>query len=306
MGYDIMGFVSIDQDHATTKIILNQEEYPVYPEIPKENGDVQIIIALDSLAREEDQELVQKIISTQKNINIIPAIRGLPLFGTQLSYFLNHDVLFLTVRNNLSRRSHIIIKRLFDLFIASTLLCILSPLLLLIFMILKKDGNAALYGHERVGFKGKVFRCLKFRSMYPDADKKLDDLLSSSPDANKEWAENFKLKTDPRITKIGGFLRKTSLDELPQLFNVIRGEMSLVGPRPIVQQEIAKYGNHANLYLQALPGITGLWQVSGRSDSSYSRRVSLDVWYIRNWSIWYDITILFKTVNVILQKKGAY
>ena len=308
MGYAIVGFVSTnpEQSKNTEIIALDGDEYPVYNHIPENHTDNQIIIALDSLAKEEDQEVVQEIISTQKNIHIIPAIRGLPLLGTQLSYFLNHDVLFLTVRNNLSRRSHIVIKRLFDLFTASVLLGLLSPLLFLIFVVLKKSGNTALYGHKRVGFKGKSFNCLKFRSMYPDADKKLEDLLQKNPDAQKEWNENFKLKKDPRITPFGSFLRRTSLDELPQLFNVLRGEMSLVGPRPIVQEEVSKYGNHANLYLQVLPGITGLWQVSGRSDSSYSRRVSLDVWYIRNWSLWYDVAILFKTINVIVQKKGAY
>ena len=142
--------------------------------------------------------------------------------------------------------------------------------------------------------------------MYPDAETKLQDLLRSDAKAKKEWDEKFKLKNDPRITRIGQFLRKTSLDELPQLINVIRGDMSLVGPRPIVEDELEKYGDHLKLYLQVMPGLTGLWQVSGRSDSSYKKRVALDVWYIRNWSIWFDIAIIFKTLKVLLNKQGAY
>jgi undecaprenyl-phosphate galactose phosphotransferase len=151
-----------------------------------------------------------------------------------------------------------------------------------------------------------MFPCYKFRTMHVDAEQQLRDLLASDPAARAEWEREFKLRNDPRITRIGHFLRRTSLDELPQLFNVIRGEMSLVGPRPIIQAELARYGDDVDYFLMVRPGMTGLWQVSGRNDVDYDTRVYLDTWYVKNWSLWYDIAILFKTVRVVFARKGAY
>jgi lipopolysaccharide/colanic/teichoic acid biosynthesis glycosyltransferase len=134
----------------------------------------------------------------------------------------------------------------------------------------------------------------------------LEQLLANNPEARAEWDETFKLKNDPRITRIGHLLRKTSMDELPQLFNVLKGEMSLVGPRPIINAELERYSDEVDYYLLSKPGMTGLWQVSGRSDVDYETRVYLDAWYVKNWSMWNDIAILFKTVSVVLRKDGAY
>ncbi len=142
--------------------------------------------------------------------------------------------------------------------------------------------------------------------MVPNAKEMLEKYLSENPDAKKEWDETFKLTNDPRVTKLGNFLRRTSLDELPQLLNVIRGEMSLVGPRPIVEKEVVKYGENIREYYMVPPGITGMWQVSGRSDTTYAERVAMDTWYVRNWSVWIDIMYLFKTVKAVLNEKGAY
>jgi lipopolysaccharide/colanic/teichoic acid biosynthesis glycosyltransferase len=142
--------------------------------------------------------------------------------------------------------------------------------------------------------------------MVPNAEKVLDDLLARDPIARAEWQEKTKITNDPRITPIGNFLRKTSLDELPQLLNVIGGSMSLVGPRPILLHETEKYGPKVAFYSNVRPGITGLWQVSGRSDTDYANRIRLDTWYVKNWSLWYDISILFKTVRVVLNREGAY
>ncbi|HFM4314209.1 TPA: sugar transferase, partial [Escherichia coli] len=153
---------------------------------------------------------------------------------------------------------------------------------------------------------GKIFKCLKFRSMVTNSKEVLEDLLSKDIQAKQEWEATFKLKNDPRITKIGHFLRRTSLDELPQLFNVLKGEMSLVGPRPIITAELEKYNDEVAYYLLSKPGMTGLWQVSGRSDVDYETRVYLDTWYVKNWSMWNDIAILFKTIGVVLKKDGAY
>jgi len=183
---------------------------------------------------------------------------------------------------------------------------LLSPAFGLISLLIRKSGGAALYSHERIGRYGNSFNCLKFRSMRADADKVLGDLLKNDPKARAEWEKDFKLKNDPRITPVGHFLRRTSLDELPQLFNVLRGEMSLVGPRPVVEEELKRYQDNVHYYLQVRPGMTGLWQVSGRNDTSYVERVSLDSWYVQNWSLWYDIAILFKTIDIVLNRKGAY
>jgi undecaprenyl-phosphate galactose phosphotransferase len=147
---------------------------------------------------------------------------------------------------------------------------------------------------------------MKFRTMVPNAQELLRDLLDSDPKARAEWEATRKLKNDPRITKLGAFLRKSSLDELPQLFNVLRGDMSLVGPRPVVMDELPYYGEAEQYYFEVRPGITGLWQISGRNDVDYERRVALDIWYVRNWTLWYDIVILFKTLTVVPARLGAY
>ncbi|WP_321963057.1 sugar transferase [Paraburkholderia sp. J7] len=198
------------------------------------------------------------------------------------------------------------LKRTFDLVVASLLLVILSPVFLLIALLIVRDGGPAIFGHLRVGREGKLFRCLKFRSMVPDADIVLQTLLARDPVARAEWEREHKLKNDVRITAVGQFLRRTSLDELPQLLNVLRGEMSLVGPRPIVTDELARYGQDATYYLAVKPGMTGLWQVSGRNDTDYPTRVSLDVTYIRNWTFLVDLRILLKTVDVVVNGRGAY
>ncbi len=198
------------------------------------------------------------------------------------------------------------IKRTIDIVLALTAIVALLPLLILIALIVKRDGGPALYGHTRVGRNGEKFRCLKFRSMVVNSQQVLEELLASDPVARAEWEREFKLKNDVRITRIGQFLRRTSLDELPQLWNVVRGEMSLVGPRPIVDQELERYGAYSKYYLMATPGITGLWQVSGRCDTDYATRVSLDVSYVKNWSLHSDIGILFKTIVVVIRGDGAY
>jgi undecaprenyl-phosphate galactose phosphotransferase len=193
----------------------------------------------------------------------------------------------------------------FDSIVASLLLVLLSPLFLVLFWKVRADNGPALFGHERIGANGKRFRCLKFRTMVTNADQVLADLLHTDAAARAEWAAKRKLTNDPRVTEIGAFLRKTSLDELPQLINVIRGEMSLVGPRPIVEAEAHHYGYDFVYYCDTKPGITGLWQVSGRSSTTYEERVKLDVWYVQNWSLWHDGAILLKTIPAVLMRRGA-
>lgn len=199
------------------------------------------------------------------------------------------------------------LKRAMDMVIAGAMLAVLSPLFLLLALIVRADGGPAFFAHRRVGRDGEMFGCLKFRSMVLDSQERLDALLASDPAARAEWDATRKLKNDPRVTKIGRFLRATSLDELPQLLNVLRGEMSLVGPRPVIQSELDRfYGAAAMHYMSVRPGITGLWQVSGRSDTSYAQRVALDMAYVSRVSVWQDIRILLRTPLAVLSRRGAH
>jgi len=180
------------------------------------------------------------------------------------------------------------------------------PMLLISILIKTTSSGPAIYSHKRVGKNGKPFNCYKFRTMYKDAQERLNTILVTNEDAKNEWNHHWKLTNDPRTTSIGKFLRQTSLDELPQIFNVLKGEMSLVGPRPVTKQEIDEYyKDQAKLCFGVTPGITGLWQVSGRSNTSYDYRIALDSWYVRNWNLWLDIVIILKTMKVVLRKEGA-
>ncbi|GBQ33070.1 sugar transferase [Gluconacetobacter sacchari] len=197
-------------------------------------------------------------------------------------------------------------KRAMDIVISATMLFLAMPVMLAIAVLVRRDGGAALFGHDRIGENGRVFRCLKFRSMAVNADELLKTLLANDESARAEWNETQKLRRDPRITRLGRFLRATSLDELPQLLNILRGDMSLVGPRPIVRAEIERYGDNIAYYYATRPGLTGLWQVSGRSNTSYARRVALDSTYVRQWTFRKDVLILLKTIPAVLRHDGAH
>ncbi|MBO4533060.1 MAG: undecaprenyl-phosphate galactose phosphotransferase WbaP [Treponema sp.] len=209
--------------------------------------------------------------------------------------------------HNLTFKTNLLIKRLMDV----GLIVFFSPILIPVFFILIiltkcTSRGPVFYGHKRVGKNGKEFKCWKFRSMCIDADKKLEEILANNPQMREEWEKERKFQNDPRVTKFGKFLRKTSLDELPQLINILVGQMSFVGPRPVTQPEIEKYGQYKDYVLSVSPGLSGMWQTSGRSDTEYEERISLDSYYIQNWSIWLDIWILIKTVWVVLKGRGAY
>jgi lipopolysaccharide/colanic/teichoic acid biosynthesis glycosyltransferase len=222
----------------------------------------------------------------------------------QLSSALNQDRAFAFCDD---LRWHTL-KRGFDIVAVLIILAIVAPVMLTIWILELRDGGQPFYGQMRVGRGGRPFRCLKFRSMVPDADAKLRDLLVLDPDARDEWNRSFKLVTDPRVTRLGKILRATSFDELPQFFNILRGDMSLVGPRPVVPSELEQFyrGEARQAYLSVRPGLTGLWQVSGRSDSSYDRRVELDTEYVKKASLRQDLAILRRTVVAVLLRRGAY
>jgi exopolysaccharide production protein ExoY len=197
-------------------------------------------------------------------------------------------------------------KRLLDVIGAVILGLVFSPLMLMIVLLMRKGDSSAIYRHRRVGRGGQMFSCLKFRTMVPNADQVLHDLIARDPELKAEWIRDHKLRHDPRVTRLGRFLRRTSLDELPQLMNVLRGEMSLVGPRPVIREELIRYGRSVGTYLAAKPGITGLWQVTGRNDTDYRRRVVLDAYYVRNQNLLLDLYVLMKTIGVVLSGNGAY
>ncbi|MEC5342066.1 undecaprenyl-phosphate galactose phosphotransferase WbaP [Brenneria populi] len=267
----------------------------------------QFIVALEFDEHALRDEWLKKLAKHHcRSVSVIPTLRGVPLYGTDMSFIFSHEVMILRVSNNLAKRTSRILKRTFDIVGAAGIVICLSPLLLVLAYLVSKDGGNAIYGHERVGRDGKKFKCLKFRSMVINSQEVLQQLLASDPEARAEWDKDFKLKNDPRITRVGHFIRKTSLDELPQLFNVLKGEMSLVGPRPVIEKELERYAGDVDYYLMAKPGMTGLWQVSGRSDVDYDTRVYFDAWYVKNWSLWNDIAILFKTINVVIKRDGAY
>nr|WP_321440770.1 sugar transferase [uncultured Hyphomonas sp.] len=197
-------------------------------------------------------------------------------------------------------------KRITDIVIASVALVFVFPLLLVVGTLIRlQDGDKAVYAQKRYGRNGRTFSCYKLRSMVANADERLQEILATDPEARAEWEETQKLVNDPRITPLGHFIRKTSIDELPQLINIIRGEMSLVGPRPIVENEIAKYGEYYRDYCAVRPGLTGLWQVEGRSDTTYEERVQLDVKYASSRTFTGDIMIMLRTVPAVLLSKGA-
>jgi len=311
LGYDVQAFLSIHCEQEEHIEVVNGA-VPLYPMVGDPAtyliglGKPNIIMALEADDLPMMQPLLARLSQNFSNINVAFSFPGMPLYGTEIQHFLSHEILLFRMRNNLARRGPILVKRIFDLAVAGGLLVVLSPLFLYLIFTIRASGGQAFFGHTRMGQNGRPFACYKFRTMVPNAAEVLKELLEHDLDARAQWEKDFKLRNDPRITPIGYFLRRTSLDELPQLWNVIKGDMSLVGPRPVVEAELDYYGEYRAYYLEAKPGMTGLWQISGRNDVSYERRVYLDAWYVKNWSLWYDIIILFKTIGVVLAKRGAY
>ncbi|MDU7346321.1 MAG: undecaprenyl-phosphate galactose phosphotransferase WbaP [Klebsiella grimontii] len=308
LGLIIVGFISstgkISDDENINGIPVLENDISWLNTI---DNKTQFIVAVESDQSEVRNSWLRNfMIRGFRFVSVIPTLRGMPLDSTDMSFIFTHEVMIFRVQQNLAKLSSRILKRMFDIMGSLVIITLLSPALIYICCKVKKDGGPAIFGHERIGKGGKSFKCLKFRSMVINSKEVLQELLENDPTAREEWDATFKLKNDPRITKIGSFLRRTSLDELPQLFNVLKGEMSLVGPRPIITAELERYNEEVDYYLLSKPGMTGLWQVSGRSDVDYETRVYLDAWYVKNWSMWNDIAILFKTIGVVLKKDGAY
>jgi Undecaprenyl-phosphate galactose phosphotransferase WbaP len=308
MGYKIVGVI---EDNFEERPLVHQ--YPhigTFATIEQSvaaSGVQDVIIATPGLERENLLNLIYRTQPYVRSLTIVPDLFGVPLSNMSVETLFNEKMVLLKMRNNMMKSRNRILKRTFDLVASICGVIAISPILLGIAMAIYLCSPGPVhFAHQRIGAKGKTFPCYKFRSMVTNAQDILEDYLKENSVAREEWEKDFKLKNDPRVTSIGNFLRKTSLDELPQLFNVIKGEMSLVGPRPIINKEVPKYGEYIHDYYLVRPGITGYWQVSGRSDVDYDSRVQMDSWYVRNWSFWQDIVLLIKTIGVVFGRKGAY
>lgn len=306
-GYKIYGFIGDSiQDRPLTSRYLHLGTVSQIETAIVASGVKDVLIAAPGLGREQMRKIMQSIQPHVSKVMIVADLPGIPLNNLTLDAMFNEKMVVLSARNNLKISYHRLLKRGFDLAGSLSGLILLCPVMLaLAIAIYLYSPGPVIFAHTRVGIDGRPFRCYKFRSMVTNAPKVLEDYLAENPTARQEWLENFKLRDDPRITPIGRFLRKSSLDELPQLFNVVMGDMSLVGPRPIVKEEIKKYGALIADYYRVRPGITGFWQVNGRSDVDYETRVGMDSWYVRNWSFWLDVILLTRTVKVVLSGKGA-
>jgi undecaprenyl-phosphate galactose phosphotransferase len=314
LGAKVVGFLDDDKDKLGKNIRVGKRNIKVIGAV-KEFDDIAVkedvevaILALPTLPAKKLSSIIVNIQQHVKELIIVPEINGVSPLNTETFHVYDLDLLMLKVNNNVRSTFNQFAKRTFDIVVSVLLLPIILPVIgVLAYFIKKESPGDVFYAHNRVGKDGAIVPVLKFRSMYSDSKERLEELLASDPEIRKEWETNYKLKNDPRVTKIGDLIRKTSLDELPQIFNVLKGEMSLVGPRPVVEEELNKYYKEsAEYYKMVKPGITGFWQVSGRSDTDYDFRVKVDTWYVYNWSLWLDIMVLIKTVRVVLLREGAY
>lgn len=301
---------NLPKECQNVRVCLGQEGIENYI---RDNTQEYYVLALDSLPKEMRESILATCNESQTSYAIVPTISGTSLYHMEPRYFFGNDVMMLEVRQQAGVNNEFstgkILKRLMDISIASVALICLLPCFGLIAALLKIEGQggSVFYGGKRIGYNGHLFSCWKFRSMEPDSNHLLEDYLSTSESIRADWEKYRKLARDPRVTtRTARFIRKASIDELPQLWNVLIGDMSLVGPRPILEDETHYFDEKMmKEYLSVRPGVTGLWQVSGRNSTSFKRRVTWDSWYVRNWSLWGDIVILIKTPIVLLTRRGA-
>jgi len=309
LGYKVVGFLDDDPEKAGKMI----EGIKVHKGIDRaeryigRSGISTVVIAMPGAEKEKLNQLINRLQHKAENILFMPDILGIAVLGTKLQHFFREQAFALEIQNNLAKPLNIFIKRCFDFAVGTLLLLLLSVFIIVVSLLIRlNSAGPAIYSQHRVGRKERQFRCYKFRTMFKNAEERLQELLTNNADMRREWEHAWKIKNDPRITRIGKFLRKTSLDELPQLINVLKGEMSLVGPRPYLPEEVDSLKDHKEIIHSVQPGITGLWQVSGRSNTGYDYRIALDSWYVRNWNLWLDIVILCKTLKVVVKREGSY
>lgn len=319
-GYDVKSIYlrdSREKPFEITSIPKKFENIEIHREIVDyqnliiNNIDSFFVVSLETFRGQDRDEIINALSRLNALYAVIPPMSRMSMFDMEPRYFFGHDVMLLHAKNSIYSPVAVFFKRAMDIGASGTALLALSPLFLAVMICLKLEGQSGsvFYGGKRIGRYGKRFKCWKFQSMEPNSDHLLLELLEREPTAKAEWEEFRKLKSfpDPRVnTKTARLIRKTSIDELPQLWNVFIGDMSIVGPRPILENEVDLFGTSINEYLTVRPGITGVWQVSGRNETSFQRRVYWDSWYVRNWSFWGDIVIIIKTLRVVLGGSGAY
>lgn len=309
MGIKIIGFID---DKPISKVL--PEQYPVLGRIDEAEKIIAltqvntVIIAAPGMEKQKLLVLMNRIQPLVKDLLFVPDLIGAPVINMEIQKLYDTKIMMLKIKNNMSRWYNKLLKRSSDIIFGYILFFVCMPVLICISIAIKFDSSGTIFFNaQRIGKNGNRFICYKFRTMYENADEKLQNYLLKNPKMINEWETYHKIKgEDPRVTKIGKLLRKYSLDELPQLINVVKGEMSIVGPRPYLPRERKAMGDYFNIIVTNLPGITGLWQVSGRNEVAFSNRLIMDAWYIQNWSIWMDIVLMYKTLFVVLCKKGAY
>ena len=314
LGYNIVGFLDDDPDKIGKAIAINDRKFKVLGKVKSFRKIISsmnistVIIAIPSHTVEYLSQLTENVQKYAGRVLLIPDLKGIALLNTEVRNLSSQQTFMLNINNNLLSEFNKFIKRCFDFFFSLFFMPLLFVLIVVFGVLIRIDspGNVFLR-QDRIGKGGRTFKCLKFRTMFRNADEILAGYLEKNEKAREEWSRYKKLRDyDPRVTPVGRFLRKTSLDELPQIFNVLAGEMSFFGPRPYLLDEESRMGENADMILLINPGITGLWQVSGRNELDFEERVKLDTWYVLNWSLWLDVVIFFKTIRVVLKKEGAY
>lgn len=310
LGYQVTGFLDDDLPKGVRfgghTVLGGIHDLPTVLE-QSESADV--LVALSAMNREQLQTVIALCEQCTESVRLVPDTLGFGLAGTEIEMV--QQVPIISLNYNLRKPWNMALKLVFDRTLALFLLVLVSPLLAIIGLLVAVESRGPIFFAQRRVGPGYGFLCFKFRTMYVDADERLTHYLAAHPQQQTEWEEFRKLRGhDPRVTRIGALLRRSSLDELPQLWNILRGDMSLVGPRPYMPAEIDRMGPDPDRVIHTIlitpPGITGLWQVSGRSEVPFETRIRMDVHYVRNWSIWLDLVILWKTIWVVLMRKGAY
>jgi len=298
LGFDVVEQLSPDTLHDFNDDIAWKQLLVLH-------GADHLFLALEGGEIDNHSTALKAMARSRVPSSIVPPWLGLPASNLTPHHFLMRDVFFLHDTNFLRMPLLRFMKRAFDIALSGAALIILLPVMTAVALTVRRDGGPAFFSQPRLGRSGKVFACYKFRSMRVDAEDFLQHYLATNPNAAEEWAKYQKLQNDVRITPFGQFIRRTSLDELPQLINVLKGDMSLVGPRPMMPEQAGFYGENLLFYESVRPGITGPWQVSGRSKLTFEERVGLEAWYARNWNLWTDIAIILKTFPVLLKRGHA-
>lgn len=295
--------INSNENYNFVKKIINDNIYLGYRIVENENLADDIIL-LNPLI---DLKEISKLFGKYKNVKFAFAESGIPLLNVQIENIFTQPLSFVSIRNNLLSKNMLITKRIFDIVFSIILISLFLPIILITAILIKLTSKGPIfYVQERPGRFGRMIKIYKFRTMYLDADKKLEEILKNNEELREEFRKYRKLKNDPRITPIGKILRKFSIDEIPQLFNVLKGDMSIVGPRPYQIEEIEYMGEYRDIVLSVRPGLTGLWQISGRNDLSFSARLKIETWYVLNWNLWLDLFIIIRTIPAVISGKGAY